>query len=477
MKVLLTGATGYIGRRLKKKLLEDPALSLRLLVIDADELSDPTRESAEIVEGSTFDEDALKKALKGIDTAYYLIHSMGSTGDFAALDRKSATHFINACIDAGVRRVIYLGGLGVRETASEHLLSRIETGEILSARPEKIQTLWFRAGIIIGSGSASFEIIRNLVQKLPVLLTPKWVRNVTEPIGIDDVLEYLYRAVHLDVDRNQIIDIGSEQMSFKEMMLRAANVMGLKRLMIPAPLFTPKLSSYWLILLTPVPFGIASPLVEGLKSETVKQNENAAALFPDIVPTPYEETVQNALSEIERNQVVSCWSDSASCDFAPITPSDIEQAVESYSVSIGYPDLTDAQVFDTVQSIGGKNGWFRYHLLWELRGLYDKVTGGYGLNRGRRDPAVLRVGDSLDFWRVIDAVPNRRLLLLAQMRLPGNGWLEFITENGRLTVTAHFMAKGLWGRIYWFAFLPFHQMIFNDMATQIINKSRQHAGL
>lgn len=475
MKVLLTGATGYIGRRLKKKLLAAPDLSLRLLVLDKDEISDPTLECAEIVEGSTFDEAALKKATEGIDTAYYLVHSMGSKGDFSELDRKSATNFINACIEAGVRRVIYLGGLGVRETASEHLKSRIETGEILSAHPDKIQTLWFRAGIIIGSGSASFEIIRNLVHKIPVLMTPRWVRNVTEPIGISDVLEYLYRAMYLDVDGNHVIDIGAEQMTFKEMMLRAARIMGMKRYMIPIPLFTPKLSSYWLILLTPVPYGIAAPLVEGLRCETIKQNDNATALFPDIVPAPYDETVRNALNEIEHNQVVSCWSDSASCEYSPTTPSDIEQAVESYSVSIGYPDLSDKQVFNTIQSIGGENGWFRYHFLWEVRGMYDKLTGGYGLNRGRRDPTVLRIGDSLDFWRVIDIVPNRRMLLFAEMRLPGKGWLEFNTENGRLTVTAHFMAKGLWGRIYWFAFLPFHQMIFNDMATQIIRKSRQHA--
>lgn len=473
MKVLLTGATGYIGRRLKKRLLKDPELTLRLLVIDKDEISDPTREYAEIIEGSTFDEDALKKAVDGIDTAYYLIHSMGAKGDFPALDRKSATNFINACIEAGVRRVIYLGGLGIKETASEHLMSRIETGEILSAHPDKIQTLWFRAGIIIGSGSASFEIIRNLVHKLPVLMTPKWVRNITEPIGINDVIDYLYRAVYLEVKGNQVIDIGSEKMSFREMMLRAAKVMGLKRSMIPVPMFTPRLSSYWLILLTPVPYGIAAPLVEGLKSETVKQNDNAARLFPDIVPAHYEETVQNALNEIEHNQVVSCWSDSTACDFSPTAPSDIDQAVESYSVSVSYPGLTDSQVFHTVRSIGGENGWFRYHFLWEIRGLYDKLTGGYGLNRGRRDPEDLRVGDSVDFWRVIDLVPDRRLLLFAQMRLPGDGWLEFTTQNGRLTVTAHFMAKGLWGRIYWFAFLPFHQMIFNDMATQIIKKSRQ----
>jgi len=300
MKVLLTGATGYIGRGLKKRLLEDEALHLRLFVRNKKKIRDKFKERVEIFEGSTFDKESLRKALEGIDVAYYLIHSMGTKGDFKELDRLSAKNFLNACIDSNVQRIIYLGGLGRKDTASEHLLSRIETGEILSSRPETIQTIWFRAGIIIGSGSASFEIIRHLVRKLPLMTTPKWVHTKTQPIGISDVLEYLFQAKDLDTKKNVVVDIGSDQMSLKDMLIRASKVMGLKRLLIPVPLLTPRLSSYWLILITPISFRIAKALVDGLKSETIIQNDNAKKYFGHISPLSYEDAIKIALREIEK---------------------------------------------------------------------------------------------------------------------------------------------------------------------------------
>ena len=300
MKVLLTGATGYIGRGLKKRLLEDEALHLRLFVRNKKKIRDKFKERVEIFEGSTFDKESLRKALEGIDVAYYLIHSMGTKGDFKELDRLSAKNFLNACIDSNVQRIIYLGGLGRKDTASEHLLSRIETGEILSSRPETIQTIWFRAGIIIGSGSASFEIIRHLVHKLPLMTTPKWVHTKTQPIGISDVLEYLFQAKDLDTKKNVVVDIGSDQMSLKDMLIRASKVMGLKRLLIPVPLLTPRLSSYWLILITPISFRIAKALVDGLKSETIIQNDNAKKYFGHISPLSYEDAIKIALREIEK---------------------------------------------------------------------------------------------------------------------------------------------------------------------------------
>ena len=304
MKVLLTGATGYIGRRLKKRLLEDEALQVRLFVRNERKLRNKYKERVEIFEGSTFDSESLRKALEGIEIAYYLIHSMGTKGDFKELDRLSAENFLTACIDANVQRIIYLGGLGRKDTASEHLLSRIETGEILSSRPETIQTIWFRAGIIIGSGSASFEIIHHLVRKLPLMTTPKWVHTKTQPIGISDVLEYLFQAKDLDTKKNVVVDIGSDQMSFKDMLIRASKVMGLKRLLIPVPLLTPRLSSYWLILITPISFRIAKALVDGLKSETIIQNDNAKRYFPHISPLSYEDAIKNALREIEKKQII-----------------------------------------------------------------------------------------------------------------------------------------------------------------------------
>ncbi len=295
MNVLLTGATGYIGRRLQEKLFADESVRLRLFVRNARKVHAPDGDRIELFEGNTLDKESIQNGLEGIDVAYYLIHSMGAGADFEKLDRLSAQNFLDACIAKKVKRIIYLGGLGEKDTASKHLRSRLETGEILSSRPDRVQAVWLRAGIIIGSGSASFEIIRHLVQKLPVMITPRWVRTLTQPVGVSDVLEYLSQAKDVQVDGNVTIDIGTEKMSFKEMLLRAARVMGLKRIIIPVPVLTPRLSSYWLILITPVPFPIARALVQGLKSETTVKNENARKYFPQIHPRSYEESILRAL--------------------------------------------------------------------------------------------------------------------------------------------------------------------------------------
>jgi uncharacterized protein YbjT (DUF2867 family) len=297
MNILLTGSTGYIGRLLGQRLLELPELRLRLFVRDERRVPDIFQSRTEIFEGDTFQTGTLQEALDGMDTVYYLIHSMRAKGDFEDLDRLSARNFRDACIQAGVKRIIYLGGLGTRETASKHLLSRLETGEILSEKPDKIQTIWFRAGIIIGSGSASFQIIRHLVNKLPIMTPPRWVKTKTTPIGVDNVLDYLVAAHDLPSDQNLIIDIGTESMSFKDMLNRAARVMGRKRWLIPVPLLSPRLSSYWLLLFTPVSFRIAKALVDGLKSETVITNDNAGLFFPHIEPVSYEDAVKRALIE------------------------------------------------------------------------------------------------------------------------------------------------------------------------------------
>lgn len=281
------------------KLVKEEDLQLKLFVRNAKKVQESIRTRAEIAEGSTFDVDSLSRAVKGVDVAYYLIHSMEAGKDFDKLDRLSAQNFLNACVEAGVKRIVYLGGLGMKETASKHLLSRIEVGEILSSRPDVVQTVWFRAGIIIGSGSASFEIIRNLVQKLPVMTPPKWVRTLTQPISVDDVLDYLIAGKDLRVDGNLVVDIGSERMSFQDMLERAAEVMGLRRVLIPIPLPTTTLSSYWFVLLTPVPIRVASALIDGLKSETLVQNDNAERFFPHIKPASYEDSVRRAIRDIE----------------------------------------------------------------------------------------------------------------------------------------------------------------------------------
>ncbi len=468
MNILLTGANGYVGKRLKEELLKDKSVRLRLLERSALSQKD---ERCESVVGNTFDLESLRRALDGIDTAYYLIHSLASGINFRELDKQSAQNFLDIAIECGVKRIIYLGGLGVKEHASEHLLSRIETGEILSSQPDKIQTIWFRAGVIIGSGSASFEIIRHLIQKLPIMIAPRWVSTKAQPIGINDVIRYLNEGRSLQTDGSLIVDIGSDVMSYGEMMVKMGEIMGLKRYIIPVPLLTPNLSSYWVTLFTPVQFSIIKSLIEGLDSEVVAQNENAK-LF-SFKPQNYETAVNSALQEIESNQVISRWADSyGNLSWEKLHKSSPADAIyiERHKASIA--NLDKHTVFESFMKVGGKEGWFSYDFLWEVRGLIDKLLGGVGLNRGRRDACDLRVGDCLDFWRVIDVQEDRRLLLFAQMKLPGKAWLEFMIENDELIVSAYFLPSRFLGRLYWFVLIPLHGIIFKDMASSIIEKSR-----
>lgn len=471
--VLVTGATGYIGRRLTHRLLQQGTVNVRLMVRNKDKVQASIAEKVDIREGSTFEKPSLEAALAGVETAFYLIHSMGSADDYSNLDRVSAENFRDACIAAGVSRIIYLGGLGVKESASEHLLSRIETGEILSAKPDAIETIWLRAGVIIGSGSASFEIIRNLCQKLPLMITPRWVRSRTQPIGIDDVLSYLESSIALLHQGNLIVDIGSEALSFQQMMEQAAKVMGLKRHLFPVPLLSPRLSSYWLILFTPIPYKLAAALVEGLKSETVLQNDNAARFYPEIQPATFKQAVADAINELEHNQVLSRWCDSSedqACDIRDFDNPAGAILRDTRIVSFNKGECQE-DVFRSVCGIGGKKGWFRYNFLWRIRGTVDKLVGGSGLSRGRRSNTDLRTGDALDFWRVVDIKPGKRLLLHAQMKVPGDAWLEFDVQPDQLVQTAHFLPKGLWGRLYWYAVLPFHYFVFNDLAKTIVNSA------
>lgn len=474
-KILITGATGYIGRRLKERLLQRTDLSLRLLVRNRDKVRPDVLEKVEVIEGDTFNPIALEKAVRNIDVAYYLIHSMGSGVDFEELDRKSADNFRTACIRAGVKRIIYLGGLGTKETASRHLRSRRETGEILSNRPDAIQTIWFRAGVIIGSGSASFEIIHNLVHKLPVMVTPRWVRTKTQPIGVEDVINYLEQAATVIVDQpNLTIDIGTAPMSFQEMMHAAAKVMGLKRFLFPVPFLSPRLSSYWLIFFTPIPYTMAAALVEGLKSETLVLNNNAERYFPDILPGSYEQAVAKAVLEIERDQVLSRWCDSSAgtfCDVKDQGDTGIAVLRDIRKVSLG--GLDPQRVFQSACTIGGNTGWYTYDILWQIRGYIDKMAGGYGLNRGRRAHRRLRVGDALDFWKVVDLKENKRLLLLAQMKVPGKAWLEFNIQDDVLIQTAHFFPRGILGRLYWYSVAPLHNLVFSNLAEKIVEHAHK----
>lgn len=470
MKVLLTGANGYIGRRLKNILKDQRDVELRIFVRNKNSLTKEAIENFEVVEGDTFDKNALKKALCGVDTAYYLIHSLNKE-NYKDLDKLSAQNFIDMAQECGVKRVIYLGGLGVKNSdTSKHLLSRIETGEILSSS-SSVQTIWVRAGVIIGSGSASFEIIRNLIEKLPIMITPKWVYTYAQPIAVDDVVSYLSSSLYLDYDKNLIVDIGAKKMMYKEMMLETAEALGLKRYLFAVPLMSINFSSYWLNFFTPVPFGIAKALIEGLKSEVTVQNNNAEKYFANITPMSYIDAVKKAVLEIEQNQVISRWSDADGSSWDKTHSKEINDAIFVDRREADISSYDREKIFTAIKSIGGKNGWFDYDFLWEIRGIIDKVLGGVGLNRGRRDSCDLRLGECLDFWRVEDIKENERLLLFAQMKIPGHAWLEFKLDGDKLIQSAYFYPKGVWGRVYWYFFIPMHHLIFNNMISGILKNS------
>lgn len=470
MKVLLTGSTGYIGRRLKQKLLQDENIDLRLLVRDKKSISSKIIEKIELYEGDTFHKDSLKDALQDVDVAFYLIHSLNRK-DYKNLDKTSAQNFLDVATSCGVKKIIYLGGLGVKnEHTSEHLLSRLETGEILSSS-EKIQTIWLRAGVIIGSGSTSFEIIRNLTEKLPIMTTPKWVNTKAQPIAVDDVLNYLQSSIYLEEKENLIIDIGTEQLTYKQMMEKTALALGLKRYIIPLPFLSITLSSYWLNLFTPVPFGVAKALIEGLKSEVVIQNDNAKKYFPNIKPIAYIDAVKKAVIEIRNNQVISRWSDRYGKAWDKDHTREIEDAVFVDRRIEDISGISHEKIYKSFISIGGEFGWFDYDFLWKIRGVIDKLIGGVGLKRGRRDQYNLRVGDSLDFWKVIDVQENKRLLLFAQMKIPGSAWLEFKIDGDKLVQSAYFYPKGVLGRVYWYILVPIHYFVFTNMIKSIIKSS------
>jgi len=469
-RILLSGANGYIGRRLKRVLMAKEGIELRLMVRNTKSISPAIAERAQIVTADVLNPESLDDALRGIDVAYYLIHGLAQE-NFQELDRKSAQNFVDACVRQNVKTIIYLGGLGDKKTGSEHLLSRIETGEILSSRPDKVRCIWFRAGVIIGSGSASFEIIRHLVQKLPVMITPKWVRTPITPIGVDDVISYLVSALDLPETPNLMIDIGEETMSYGDLMLRVAAAMGLKRYLIPVNVLTPKLSSYWLTLFTPVPYSVASSLIEGLKSEVTLTNDLRHDYFA-IRSHSLEESVKQAIREIESNQVLSRWSDSGSGVWEIDHAHDIADALFIDRRILKLDNLSVESVFQSFCAIGGKNGWFGYDWLWNVRGFIDKLFKGAGINRGRRDPEKLRIGDSVDFWKVVDLVENERLLLFAQMKLPGKAWLEFKIHNGKLIQSAYFYPYGIMGRLYWYTLIPLHYLIFTNMANTVLKRSK-----
>lgn len=476
MKILVTGATGYVGGRLVERLIARGE-RVRVLVRDRERAQARTWASdVEIVEGDLMDPASLAEALADVDVAYYLVHSMCAGADFAEQDRRAAHHFVAA--GGNLRQVIYLGGIRPRvsdgEELSEHLSSRAEIGEILRAG---LPTTEFRAGPIIGGGSASFEMVRYLTERLPAMVAPKWILNEVQPVAIRDTLSYLTAALGRE-DALGVIDIGTDPMTFKAMMERYAAVRGLPRVILPVPVLAPKLAALWVGLVTPIPNCLAVPLVEGVVQPVVADTSRARALFPDIDPIPYEEAVSRALARTEAGEVVTRWSVAG----GPTPPrsrlEDKEGVVREVRTRL--VDATPEQVFRSFASLGGERGWRVWGWAWELRGAVDQLVGGPGLRRGRRHPELLYPGEALDFWRVEECRPPSLLRLRAEMKVPGRAWLQFeaIPEEGgtRLLQTAFFAPTGFAGWLYWYGVYPLHALIFSDLVEAVARDASEMDG-
>lgn len=476
-KILVTGATGYVGGRLVRSLLEN-GHSVRVFVRDEKKVAQYSwAKSVEVSVGNVTDFEATAKALEGIDVAFYLLHSINSATQFDQVEKEMASTFGRAAADRNISQIVYLGGIANDSKTSRHLKSRTETGVELAKHG--IPVLELRAGIIIGSGSASFEMLRHLTHRLPIMTTPKWVANRTQPIAIRDVLYYLTKAAELNKPTSGIYDIGGPEVaSYESMMQTFAEIAGLrKRIVIKVPVLTPSLSSLWIGFVTPVPTTLARPLVESLISEVVVDpTKSIDKLIPKPAAglTPINSAIELALEKLTNNEIDTRWSDATS----PTAPWQKAQgdpswagATEFKDVRIQYTDAPIQNVWACIERIGGENGWYGSDWLWYLRGLIDRIFGGVGLRRGRRDPIKLRIGDSLDFWRVEDYVEGRKLRLYAEMILPGKAWLEFNLEevDGKVKATqvATFQPRGLGGQLYWRGISPFHTLLFPTMLRNI----------
>lgn len=469
MKILLTGVTGYVGGRLVPRLLEK-GHSVRALSRNPKRVSNRSwSKRIEIVHGDLLDPASLEGVFRGVDAAYYLVHSMGSGPDFARRDRAAARHFVEAA--RGVTRVIYLGGLDPEnESTSEHLGSRAEVGEILR---EGLPTLELRAGPVIGSGSASFEMVRYLTERLPVMIAPAWVENTIQPISIRDTLGYLVHA--LDREETGVVEIGADRLTFRGMMEVYAEARDLRRWIVPVGVLAPRLAARWVGLVTPLPNRLAVPLVEGILTDLVADTTRARALFPEIDPMDYRTAVDLALRRIDALDVRTRWTGALGSmpDFELESREGLVREERTRLV-----EASSEEVFHAFSSLGGEVGWPAWRWTWAFRGLLDRLAGGPGLRRGRRHPTELGVGEALDFWRVEACEPPRLLRLRAEMRLPGRGWLQWENEprgEGRtlLRQTAVFAPRGLTGTLYWYALYPFHRPIFSRLIQWIARRSEQ----
>lgn len=470
MKILLTGATGYIGKRLLPLLLEQ-GHEVICCVRDKNRFYYPVKETKNIqlIEVDFLDSKSVEKIPNDIDVAYYLIHSMSAAANYDELERISANYFKDKINKTNAKQIIYLSGIVNDKSLSKHLSSRKAVEEIL--KTGKTPTTTLRAGIIVGSGSASFEIIRDLIHKLPVMITPKWLNTRCQPIAIADVLEFLMRSLLNPKTYNESFDIGGPDiLTYKEMLLQFAEAKKLKRYIYTLPVMTPKLSSYWLYFITSTSFKLASALVSSMKVEVICSDNRINNLL-DVKPISYKQALQRALVKIDEDAVVSSWKDSQiSGQFKGSVSYYLKVPKKDCFIDKRKRKIVDRTfTIDKIWSIGGETGWYYADWLWSLRGFIDKIFGGVGARRGRTHKHKIHAGDVLDFWRVVHADRDQgKLILYAEMKLPGEAWLEFKIFNNTLYQAATFKPKGIFGKLYWYSVLPFHGFIFNGMINKLI---------
>ncbi|MEM7356930.1 MAG: SDR family oxidoreductase [Acidobacteriota bacterium] len=471
--VLLTGATGYVGGRLLRSLCA-AGHRVRCLARRPEFLASRVEPGVEVVQGDVLDRTSLESALEGVDVAYYLVHSMGQDQDFERLDRQAARTFGAVAKQQGVRRLIYLGGLGSGDEAlSPHLRSRHEVGDIL--RQSGVQTIELRASVVLGSGSLSFEMLRALVERLPVMVTPRWVKMLAQPIAITDLLSYLTAALDLPAEGHRTFEIGgADQVSYGDMMREYARLRGLRRLMIPVPVLTPRLSSLWLGLVTPLYARVGRKLIESICHPTIVRDPAAHEAF-SIRPRSCRQALAEALRNEDEELAVTRWSDALSA--AGPTPGwggdrVGSRLVDSRCIDVAAPPEA---AFRPIRRIGGTTGWYYANWLWRLRGVLDLFFGGVGIRRSRPDPENLQVGDALDWWRVEELQPNQCLRLIAEMKVPGRAWLEFKVHpsdsGSTIRQTAIFDSSGLLGLLYWYAIYPLHALVFRGMLRGIAQRA------
>jgi len=469
--VLVTGASGYIGGRLLRALYERGE-RVRAMVRRPEDLRARIPSGVEVVQGDVLDPDSLR-SLEGVDTAYYLIHAMASRQDFEPEERAGAENFGRAARAAGVRRIVYLGGLGSKGL-SPHLASRQEVGRLL--RESGVPTLEFRASIILGSGSLSFELVRSLVERLPLLIVPRWASQRTQPIAVEDLIAYLAAGLDASLDSSQTVEVGgSDRVTYLDLMREYAKQRKLRRYFLPVPVLTPWLSSRWLGLVTPVYARVGRKLIDSLRNETVVTSPLAATLFPRIRPRGVSEAITRALANEDRELAETRWSDALSSIGARHGWQGTSTGSRILDSRAAHVPGSPAAAFRAIERIGGATGWYYGNWLWRLRGAADLLVGGAGMRRGRRDPARLHRGDAVDFWRVDAFEPDRMVRLRAEMKLPGRAWLQFEVagDDGRTEIrqTAVFEPHGLAGLLYWYALYPVHRLIFSGMLRGIASRA------